>query len=818
MSHNTYQTLDMDQRSIKKFYSSVDSSSYVPDDIPYHAASRGRLMNTVKWVTGRYHETSIASTRSRSPSETAFNEKMTSTSPVDYLGLSRQRSRVFQLLFGPFVLMILLLFGTRSLILSYDMSQTDLVQIKDESWVDLVKDIPSSDSIRNIFIHYASHAHLAGSHQDYDLALWTLNQFKHFGLENASIETYYPHLNYPVERKLSIISGPEELLYVAKLDETKDSTPAFHAYSASGNVTGSIVYVNYGRLEDFVLLETNKIELNGTIALMRHGQIPSSIKIQHAEAFGCLGALVYLDPTEKTRATTLDVVHRESVEYGFVYPGDPFTPGVAATLNGSNESAPRNLPSIPSLPISWSDALPLLRATQGFGVSNPDWVGGLEEVGYFTGPSVAQCNLVNYNEFKKRPIWNVVARIEGHDDDSERNQTIILGNHRDAWDQGAADPSSGSAVLLELARVLGILSRKGWKPRRSIMLVSWDANEYGSVGSTEFVEDHFDWISQNVVAYLDVGHAVSGPHFSAQSSPLISRLLEEVTSMVIDPRTSKTVYDAWLEQNKLNASSVTLVPPIGTTSGLDSLAFFEHAGIPSLSISFDGNQNFFHSAFDSIQWMEQIGDPTFEYHQTMVRIWGLLALRLSSEAIIPFYPVDYTAAMKHYLSQLLLTWNTDKPPVNDTLKHQHEDSLLPLLTFALDALHKTSMKFNDKVESIKDALFVVNKKHRKHKKSIKKLNQLNNRLIQFERIFVQNKLLTDRPWYRHALFAPSAKSGLLEAFPSLVESKELNDSNKTSEAERALVVLIKEAQSILSKGNLGNKQYHSFDKVDEIFL
>lgn len=204
------------------------------------------------------------------------------------------------------------------------------------------------------------------------------------------------------------------------------------AYSASGNVTGPIVYVNYGRLEDFALLANNSISTKGAIALFRHGVIPSSIKIQNAEAYGCIGALVYTDPlTKKKNTATLpsSLVHRESVQRNFIYPGDPYTPGYAATLNSTrNETASYNLPRIPSLPISWDDALPLLRATQDLGFVEPAWVGGgKKQVGYFTGPSIAQCNLVNFNEFEMKPIWNVLGHITGHE---EPEKVIIIGKQQ----------------------------------------------------------------------------------------------------------------------------------------------------------------------------------------------------------------------------------------------------------------------------------------------------------------------------------------------------------------------------------------------------
>jgi N-acetylated-alpha-linked acidic dipeptidase len=225
------------------------------------------------------------------------------------------------------------------------------------------------------------------------------------------------------------------------------------AYSASGNVTGPVVYVNYGRLEDFASLSKASVALNGSIALVRHGAIPASIKVQHAESFGCIGVLIYTDPASAIKGKNKfgpNHVHRDTVQYGFMFPGDPFTPGEAvvnATRNATRIS--NNLPKIPSLPIAWSHALPLLRTTQGLGVVvDPSWIGGFTDVSYYTGPSLALVNMVNLNEFEIKPVWNVIAHIQGNE---EKEKAIILGNHRDAWDNGSVDPSSGASVMVTIA-------------------------------------------------------------------------------------------------------------------------------------------------------------------------------------------------------------------------------------------------------------------------------------------------------------------------------------------------------------------------------
>lgn len=367
--------------------------------------------------------------------------------------------------------------------------------------------------------------------------------------------------------------------------------------------------------------------------------------------------------------------------------------------------------------------------------------------------------------------------------------------------------------------MFGILLEKGWKPRRTIILASWDANEFGNIGSTEYVEDHLAWLNKNAVAYLDVDHAVTGPHFNAQASPLLNRVLVDVASMVIDPRTSKSVYESWVHHQKKNSQDNeqhSLISPVGTSPGLDSVAFFEHAGISSLSMSFDGDNNLLHSAFDDISWMEQVGDPTYEYHQTMVKLWGLLTLRLSSDIILPLYPMDYALAMKQYLDELTCDEQvgTTKHNNNDNNNKTTENEL-PKLSSALDSLYKTTLKFNNKVQDLSDFADITKKKHNSHKKWLKKVKRANDRLVKFERVFVENEgLLLGRSWYKHAIYGPSAKSGLLQAFPSVIESRELKDLKKVEETEKTLTYILKNAKSMLSKGK-SKKHFSMIDEQDD---
>ncbi|RCH80400.1 hypothetical protein CU098_002186 [Rhizopus stolonifer] len=339
----------------------------------------------------------------------------------------------------------------------------------------MMLDLPSSNRLKSYLRNYTSEPHVAGTPSDKRQAEWTREKFNEFGIPDAKIKTYYPLLNYPVSHRLAIVSGPEELRYEAKLKEdivdedpttaNPDSIPLFHGYSKNGTAKGKIIYANYGRLEDFQFLVDQGVHVNGTIALVRYGFNVRGLKIRAAEKYGCVGVLIYSDPmddgplnkeNEDLPAESYpngpwrspSSAQRGSVSYISLGVGDPLTPGYPATENATRipmEEVP-NLPGIPSLPLSWEDALPLLKATEGHGhIGEFDWAGGLEGVQYYSGPSEGTVELENIVKYNVTPIWNVLGRIEGS---VEPHRSIIIGNHRDAWVNGAVDPSSGSATLV----------------------------------------------------------------------------------------------------------------------------------------------------------------------------------------------------------------------------------------------------------------------------------------------------------------------------------------------------------------------------------
>ncbi|KAI9261068.1 hypothetical protein BY458DRAFT_516187 [Sporodiniella umbellata] len=677
----------------------------------------------------------------------------------------------------------------------------------------MMLDLPSSRRLRSYLKNYTSEAHVAGTLSDRRQAEWTREKFNEFGIPNAEINTYYPLLNYPVSHRLELVSGPEEFRYKAKLMEdaidedptTQDPNrvPLFHGYSKNGTAQGKVIYANYGRLEDFQFLVDQGVEVNGSIALVRYGFNVRGLKIRAAEKYGCVGVLIYSDPlddgpidkeNEDLPAESYpngpwrspSSAQRGSVSYISLGAGDPLTPGYPATENATRIPTDQivTMPGIPSLPLSWEDALPLLKATEGHGVVGEfDWAGGLEEVQYYSGPSEGIVELENIVTYNVTPIWNVLGRIEGA---TEPHRSIIIGNHRDAWVNGAVDPSSGSATLLEVARVLGQMLQTGWRPRRTIILASWDAEEYGLVGSTEWVEDNLKWLKDEAAVYINCDAAVAGHDFAVGATPSLNRILYEVTSIISDPRTGKSVYDAWLE--KSNAVGVPSEKPEISVlgSGSDFTAFLDHAGIACIDMSFEGNYGVYHSVYDSFHFMEKFGDPHFDYHVTMTKIWGLLTLRLADDLILPIHPLDYSQELQKYIHKL----HAYTAPYT-----------FPTLKKSVHNLVKAASSFEVSLEQMNEKLKHYNQDDDRKlaSKWAKRVEKMNQRLTQFEQSFIDPEGIKGREWFKHIIYAPGLWTGYSgQVFPAISEAFDEKNMPLARRSEKKAVKCFENAQEVLS--------------------
>jgi hypothetical protein len=479
-------------------------------------------------------------------------------------------------------------------------------------------------------------------------------------------------------RRVAIVHPPEKA-WEAKLEEPsvfnppKAQTPAYHGLSATGNATGPLIYVNYCDKKDFKRLWDSGVDVQGAIALCRYyGTQPDlAMKIKAAQDAGVVGVLVYSDPADdgfkqgnpwpdgKWRPG--DSVQRGSVAQTNMIMGDVLTPGKPSIKKTERISRVDNpaLPKIPSLPLSWKDAQKLLKSLKGLGEKLPaEWVGGVPDVGdkWFSGhpetsPKVFLQN--DQDEVEQQRITNVFGSITGTED---ANRKIIVGNHRDSWCFGAADPGSGTAVMLEVARVLGELRRQGWRPLRTIEFASWDAGEYNRIGSTEHVEANVEALRENAIAYLNVDVGVTGDKLWANGSPIFQHTWTRILDRLTDPRENKTLKELWETKGH----------ELGNLgAGSDYAAFQSIAGTSSLDFGFTTSSfnnipaapnPVSHSCYETLSWMRKYIDPTFAYHTLLAQLWVLLILELAQEPIVPMKLDDFARSLQTE-GQHLISWS-----------------------------------------------------------------------------------------------------------------------------------------------------------------
>lgn len=494
-------------------------------------------------------------------------------------------------------------------------------------------------------------------------------------------DTYYVWLNGP-KGKSSLSLGPAptednpspEPEFVAKLEEdVLDQDPTsgkgnfpYHGYSKPGSASGPLVYAGFCTVDDFATLKKKGVKVDGAITLCRYGGVFRGLKVRASADAGAVATLIYSDPLEDGNVTEANgfkaypdgparqrsSVQRGSVQALSIYPGDPATPFKPSYKNASRLRADDadSLPKIPSVPISYEDASHLLNALKGSGVNaanlekesggKQQWVGkvpGVDE--YWTGPSKSVASVTNnVDEVSTKPIWNTYAFIPGHIQD----EVVITAVHRDAWTFGGADPSSGTAAMHEVVAGLGSLTKTGWKPLRSILIASWDGEEYGLVGSTEFGEDYAEWLRHHAVAYFNTDVAAAGSKFKIGASPSLAELYRSVGRQVQDPESS----------DNSSTLQINRVAPLG--SGSDFSVFLQHLGIPSSDIGYTGNPAkdpvyHYHSNYDSFHWMDKFGDPEFKRITTIAKVLGLATLRTAQSPFLPLNVGDYSGKIQEYV-------------------------------------------------------------------------------------------------------------------------------------------------------------------------
>lgn len=704
--------------------------------------------------------------------------------------------------------------------------------------------VPTAQGARDALQRYTNVSHVAGSQGDYHSALQILEEWADLvgaplpdnlkdlvfdagssqsqaylkGVEGkdgvrAWTDTYAVWLNYPINSTLTL-AKPDQLdqpYWTAKLKEdvldadptSSRGVPLFHGYSASGSVSGQVVFAGMGRKQDFADLAAKGIDVKGKIVLVDYGSNFRGLKVRAAQEAGAVGVIIYTDTIEDGEITEANghkaypdgparnpsAVQRGSVQGLSFYPGDPSTPGQPSYRNATRlqpEDAD-SLPKIPSLPLSYSEAKVLLESIKGKGVKasevNDRLAGAIDGVEYWTGPSDDIVHLENIVDLKVRDIWNTYAVLPGH----IKDEVVVLGNHRDAWTFGAADPNSGTAAFHEAIKGLGQLYRQGWKPMRTIVFASWDAEEYGLVGSTEFGEDYAQWIRDHVVAYHNVDVSVSGSVLQASSSPSLSRFVQTVAAKVDDPSKPTKKID-------LNAFH-----PLG--SGSDYTVFLQHLGIASTDLGFKRAPTdpiyMYHSNYDSFYWMDNFGDPGFKRHEAAAKLVGLMAIQSSTQLFAPIDVQDYATELTKYLAKVqTLAAKKLGIPKRAGAKHPR---WLKNLGRSIHELGASARRFEHRKSHLKAKLLKLAEKHSQHHaqhesanwqkeiwKVLGEIRVLNKQLQTFEQGFISKQGLKGREWYKHLGTAPGRWLGYgATTLPGVTEAITLdNGQGVESEAKR----------------------------------
>ena len=660
------------------------------------------------------------------------------------------------------------------------------------------RSVPTPQSAREHLRRLTLEPHIAGTKEDYDTAVYVRDQLRSYGI-TADLKEYDVWLNYPnTPSVLELITTRRQRLNIHEPVVPGDPssshpkiTPLFNGYAASGDVTAPVVYANYGLPNDYDDLKKIGVDVKGKIVIVRYGNSFRGVKAKVAEDRGAIGCIIYSDPADDGYMQG-DVFpkgpwrpgasgQRGSVQYLFDYPGDPLTPG-RPSIPGVPRLKPEeatNLTRIPVQPISYDAARSILSQLKG-PLRPSGFQGGLPFAYHAGGTSDVKVRLKTDMDYKIRKIWNVVARVDGTE---EKDRWIILGNHRDAWVFGAVDPNSGTSAMLEVGRGFGQLLKQGWKPRRTIIFCSWDAEEYGLVGSTEWAEELAGELKEKAVAYLNLDAAVSGAHFGASTVPSLWKFMRSATRDIKDPKTGKSVYQQWQDRAHENRPegdenpNEARIGPLG--SGSDYTPFLQHLGIASTDMGFGGDYGVYHSAYDSFYWMDQFGDPGFRYHVAAAQLWGTLALRLADADGLSFDYTDYAAQLREFFDE----------------------------TMKIAKWRKLASSFDEKAmrSALEDFAKEAERVEKSRQEAIRdsdraRLTKINNALVQAERQFIDPRGLRGRVWYKHQIYAPGFYTGY--AAQPLTDFRQALDDRNGANAKESLeriVEAIKRATATLKQ-------------------
>ena len=694
------------------------------------------------------------------------------------------------------------------------------------------KMMPDPGRMREAMRRLSARPHHVGSPYDKDNAEWILGQFKSYGWD-AHIENFDVLFPTPVERVVELVSPTT---YKASLQETAlpgdptsnqqaEQLPSYNAYSIDGDVTGPLVFVNYGVPADYEVLEQHGVSVKGAIVIAKYGGSWRGIKPKVAAEHGAIGCLIYSDPRDDGYAggdvfpagpmRPAQGVQRGSVEDMPVYPGDPLTPGVGATKNAKRLSIAqaRTITKIPVLPISYGDAQPLLTALGG-PIAPAAWRGGLP-ITYRLGSGPAKVHLRVKSDWSLKTLYDVIAKLPGT---TEADQWIVRGNHHDAWVNGAEDPISGLVAELEEARALGTLYQQGWRPKRTIIYAAWDGEEPGLLGSTEWAETHADELKAHAVAYLNSDGNGRG-YLEIEGSHSLEKFVNGVALDVEDPESGASSWKRVQASRILNGTPESQreardredlrIGALG--SGSDYSSFLDHLGIASLNLGYGGEDDggIYHSIYDDFYWFTHFSDTSFVYGRALAQAAGISVLRLANADLLPFAFTNLGETVQGYVKDLqslrdrrseqivernrqieegLFKFTSDP---HDPVTAPQRQLPAPQLNFApllnaLDSLNHAAARYDRAYNRAVTEGRVTNAK------------SVNERLIQAERALTSTEGLKNRPWYVHMLYAPGFYTGYgVKTIPGVreaIEQGQWQDADR--EIARAAAALEREATLI----------------------
>ena len=657
----------------------------------------------------------------------------------------------------------------------------------------------SRDNLRNWMQRLTARPHHLGSEYGRQNAEFMASLFRSWGYD-TKIEQF--HVLFPTPRKRSVeMVAPQR--YTAKLFEpavSEDSTsaqtdqlPTYNAYSIDGDVTGELVYVNYGVPKDYEELEKRGVDVKGKIAIARYGASWRGIKPKVAAEKGAIACIIYSDPRDdgywqgdvypKGAYRNEHGAQRGSVMDLPVRVGDPLTPFAGATKDAKRleRSEVDVFTKIPVLPISYSDALPLLRALGG-PVAPPDWRGALP-ITYHLGPGPATVRVHLEFDWKIVPLYNVIARLQGSE---LPDQWIIRGNHHDAWVNGADDPTSGMVALLEEARAVGELAKSGSRPRRTIIYAAWDGEEQGLLGSAEWVEEHADELRRHAAVYINSDSNARG-FLYAGGSHTLERVVTEVARDVVDPqrgvsvlqrRNARALADAKDEQERKELRDRELMRLDALGSGSDFTPFLQHLGIASLNIGYGGEDGggSYHSIYDSFDHYIRFGDPKFDYGITQAKTTGRITLRLANSDVLPFEYGTFADTVAEYVDEVV--------KLADTMRRETEDRnrLLGERTFEIAADPTETFVAPKAQEPVPHLDFSPLQNAVARLKRAAGKASPNDRAMFSEQKLTRAEGLPGRPWYRHQIYAPGLYTGYgVKTLPSIreaIEQRQWDEANR----------------------------------------